>query len=146
MAPRQYLRKIKTGTPRFENIYQSVAEYRQQYPEKAVAYFAPKYPELAWASFMAGGSCAGIPVTDKMFLTAVTDMTASKGEGYYLLQGTKGFVVYNETATSITLPAGNYQEYTINPTSGEITLTGKCQGGAVTIKGKGVFCFFHPNH
>ena len=64
MAPRQYMRKIKSGNPRFDDVYRAVTEYRQKYPDKAVTYFAKSYPEQAWAIFMAGGSLAGVPVRD----------------------------------------------------------------------------------
>lgn len=64
MAQRQYMRKIKTGSARFEDVYRAVSEYRAKY-NKAVIYSAQKYPELGWASLMAGGSCAVIPVKMK---------------------------------------------------------------------------------
>ena len=139
MAPRQYLRKIKTGTPRFEEIYRSVSSYRQQYPNKAVTYFARNYAEYGWAVFMASGSYANIPVTDPTFLSAVTDMTSSQQEGCYLLSGNHGAVVYNETASAVELPAGKYTLYSINSKSGEITRTGKTHGGRVELPGKGVY-------
>lgn len=139
MAPRQYLRKIKTGTPRFEEIYRSVADYRERYPNKAVTYFARNYSEYGWAVFMAGGSCANIPVTDTVFLSSVADMTASRQEGCYLLRGSHGAVVYNETAESIEMPTGRYAIYSINSKSGEITPMGKGQGGRVALPGKGIY-------
>lgn len=139
MAPRQYLRKIKTGTPRFEEIYRSVAEYRQRYPNKAVTYFAKNYPEYGWAVFMAGGSCANIPVTDTTFLTSVVDMTASRQEGCFLLHGNHGAVVYNETAESVEMPTSNYQLYSIDSKSGEITFVNKNHGGQVKLPGKGIY-------
>jgi len=34
-----------------------------------VTYYAPKYPEMAWAVFMAGGSLPGLPpIDDDSFL------------------------------------------------------------------------------
>ena len=68
MAPRQYMRKIRGGSVRFDDVYRAVAEYRTSYPDKAVIYSAQKYPEMGWAALMAGGSCANVPVNDKMFL------------------------------------------------------------------------------
>ena len=35
MAQRQYMRKIRTGSARFEDVYRAVSEYRKQYPDKA---------------------------------------------------------------------------------------------------------------
>ena len=139
MAPRQYLRKIKTGTPCFEEIYRVVADYRELYPNKAVTYFARNYLEYGWAVFMAGGSCANIPVTDPVFLSAVTDMTASRQEGCYLLRGTYNAVVYNETADSVELPTGNYTIYSINSKSGEIIQISKTKGVKIELPGKGIY-------
>ena len=139
MAPRQYLRKIKTGTPRFEEIYRSVSSYRQQYPNKAVTYFGKNYVEYGWAVFMAGGSCANIPVTDPVFLSAVIDMTASRQDGCYLLLNNHSAVVYNETAKTLEMPAGNYIVYSINSKSGEITPIDKTHGVKVGLPGKGIY-------
>jgi len=80
VAPRQYLRKIRTGSARFEDVYRAVCEYRTKY-DKAVVYSAQKHPELCWASLMAGGSCAAIPVKDQVFLHDISwhgDLQVSK--------------------------------------------------------------------
>ena len=96
MAPRQYQRKIRTGSARFEDVYGEVREYRERYPEKAVVYSAQKFPELCWASFMAGGSCASVPVTDNDFLTAAATLQPTEADGCYVLNGTDSQVIYNE--------------------------------------------------
>ena len=88
MAQRQYMRKIRTGGARFEDVYRAVREYRTQYPGKAVIYSAQKHPEMCWASLMAGGSCAAIPVSDQAFLYELSQMSpCSAEEGTYLLKG-----------------------------------------------------------
>ena len=123
MAQRQYMRKIRTGGVRFEDVYRAVSEYRTQYPDKAVIYSAQKYPEMGWAALMAGGSCAAIPVTDQAFLYELTQMVPCKSEaGIYMLQGENGWLLYNETASChIDIGKNKYIMYKINGKTGEIT-------------------------
>ena len=45
----------------------TVSEYRKKFPEKAVTYYAQNYPDMAWAVFMASGSCPVVPVADEAF-------------------------------------------------------------------------------
>lgn len=100
MAPRQYQRKIKTGSARFEDVYRAVSEYRSQYPDKAVVYSAQKAPEMAWASLMAGGSCAAVPVKDEALLKAIATMQvdgSQASKGIYRLYGPKDELIYNDT-------------------------------------------------
>lgn len=148
MAPRQYQRKIKTGSARFEDVYRSVAEYTTAYPDKAVMYYAQKYPENGWAVLMAGGSCAAIPVADEAFLRAVVGMRpVLKGSldvrhPYYLLSGDKGCVVYSfESDQTIDIPAGKYTIRKIDTATGEISKPSPCDAasGRVKIAGKGVY-------
>lgn len=104
MAPRQYLRKIKTGSARFEDVYRAVSEYRSQYPDKAVVYSAQKAPEMCWASLMAGGSCAAVPVKDEAFLTALATMQVDNSQtskGIYRLYGPKAELIYNDTDSAL---------------------------------------------
>ena len=124
MAQRQYMRKIRTGSARFEDVYRAVSEYRQQYPDKAVVYSAQKAPELCWAALMAGGSCAAIPVRDNAFLEELSQMTPrpSDQSGRYQLEGPNGYLVYNDTADfTIELKPGKYMLYQIEAKSGAIT-------------------------
>ena len=104
MAQRQYMRKIRTGSARFEDVYRAVSEYRSQYPDKAVIYSAQKAPELCWASLMAGGSCAAIPVKDETLLKAITTMQADSSQaskGIYRLTGTQDELIYNDTDNAL---------------------------------------------
>lgn len=106
MAQRQYMRKIRTGSARFEDVYRAVAEYRMQYPEKAVVYSAQKAPELCWASLMAGGSCAAIPVKDTELLKAIAtmqvDSTKAK-DGIYRLSGPDNELILNDSDKAIAI-------------------------------------------
>ena len=104
MAPRQYQRKIKTGSARFEDVYRAVSEYRSQYPDKAVVYSAQKAPEMAWASLMAGGSCAAVPVKDEALLKAIATMQVDNSQaskGIYRLYGPKDELIYNDTDNTL---------------------------------------------
>ena len=141
MAQRQYMRKIKTGSARFEDVYRAVSEYRTQYPDKAVIYSAQKYPELGWASLMAGGSCASIPVKDEHFLRQLPTMTPLKTDEMYLLQGTDCWLVYKEQAKAATLDLSGkntYIVYQVHERTGKMSRL-KTAKGQTTIEGKGVF-------
>lgn len=124
MAQRQYMRKIRTGSARFPDVYRAVSEYRQQYPDKAVVYSAQKAPEMCWASLMAGGSCAAIPVTDKAFLEELAQMTPQPSvvQGIYSLEGPNGYLICCDTADfTLDLKPGKYALYQIDAKSGAIT-------------------------
>ena len=142
MAQRQYLRKIRTGSARFEDVYRAVLEYRQQYPDKAVIYSAQKHPELCWASLMAGGSCAAIPVTDAVFLQSVATMhpTASPVNGVYVLQGTTDRLYYKSTdaAFKVNLSDDSYLVYQIDPETGKLSKPQTVKK-ETTLTGIGVF-------
>ena len=140
MAQRQYMRKIKTGSARFEDVYRAVSEYRAKY-NKAVIYSAQKYPELGWASLMAGGSCAVIPVKDEKFLSSISSMKPEKMEDYYLLKSTEGMVVYlpQNSGQNITLPSKDtYILYQIDERTGQIRRIGNIKDD-VKLKEKGIF-------
>ena len=140
MAQRQYMRKIKTGSARFEDVYRAVSEYRAKY-NKAVIYSAQKYPELGWASLMAGGSCAVIPVKDEKFLSSISSMKPEKMEDYYLLKSTEGMVIYlpQNSGQNITLPSKDtYILYQIDERTGQIRRIGNIKDD-VKLKEKGIF-------
>ena len=123
MAPRQYQRKIKTGSARFEDVYRAVSEYRSQYPGKAVVYSAQKAPEMAWASLMAGGSCAAVPVKDQALLKAIATMQVDSSQakdGIYRLYGPQGELIFNESHHAV--PVDNKLKiFTIDAKSGALT-------------------------
>ena len=123
MAPRQYQRKIRTGSARFEDVYRAVSKYRSQYPDKAVVYSAQKAPEMAWASLMAGGSCAAVPVKDKAFLKAIATMQVDHSQakdGIYRLYGPQSELIFNDTNHAV--PVDNKLKiFTIDTKSGILT-------------------------
>ena len=141
MAQRQYMRKTRTGSARFEDVYRAVSEYRTKYPDKAVIYSAQKYAELGWASLMAGGSCANIPVTDSRFLKSLTSMKPRETVDAYLLEGPDGWVVCaKQGATNVFLDLGKkkYTLYQIDQKSGAIRRLSTLKGSAV-INDSGIY-------
>jgi hypothetical protein len=143
MAQRQYLRKIRTGSARFEDVYRAVSEYRQRYPDKAVVYSAQKHPEMCWASLMAGGSCAAVPVTDAAFLRSLPQLSPSTVDGAYLLTGATCGLCYkdDDRPTTITLPDKHtYTLYRVDAQSGQLTRL-RTVKGSLTLTGKGVYWY-----
>ena len=142
MAQRQYMRKIRTGGARFEDVYRAVSEYRSQYPEKAVIYSAQKYPDMCWASLMAGGSCAAIPVKDESILQSIATMrpAASPAKDVYLLQGDKDRLYYKQSATplKVALDGGSYVVDLLDEKTGNVIKTYSAKK-EVTLEGKSVF-------
>ena len=141
MAPRQYQRKIRTGSARFEDVYRGVSEYRRQYPDKAVLYYAQKYPELAWAVLMAGGSCPAVNVTDEAFLQSVATMQPQAEQpqaGVYMMAGPDAQLYYkeNDSPLHVGLQAGTtYILYKV----GNAPVRLREAKGETTIEGKGVY-------
>ncbi len=141
MAQRQYMRKIRTGSARFEDVYRAVSEYRTQYPDKAVVYSAQKYVEMGWAALMAGGSCANVVLKDEALLKAVSSMKPRKTDDAYLLESDEGMLCYTaaEQATTLNLPAGStYMLYQVDTKNGTISKVRKVKE-EIRLEGKGVY-------
>ena len=142
MAQRQYMRKIRTGSARFEDVYRAVSEYRKQYPDKAVIYSAQKAPELCWAALMAGGSCAAIPVTDKAFLAELSQMVPRPSfvDDFYMLSSDNGYLFYraSEGSYNIDLGQGKYTMYSIDEKTGTVTRL-RDTSSPVTLESKGIY-------
>ena len=139
MAQRQYMRKIRTGSARFEDVYRAVNEYKQRFPTKAVIYSAQKFPELGWASLMAGGSCANIPVKDLTFLRSIATMQPEVTDGGYLLKSDDALLLYRSESASTTIHIP-YQGtlYQVDEKTGTITRI-KAVKDTVPLLRKGIF-------
>jgi len=141
LAPRQHARLTKPGKQSFASVYRAVNEYRKNNPEKAVVYYADQYPQYAWASFMAGGSLACLPVIkDKSFLqeaSAMSALTELNTEKQYVLGNPeKGYIIYTEDG-DLNLNINNNNKYTllwINPKTGEVINTKQVIKGNEEIK------------
>ena len=139
MAPRQYARKIKAGGVRFEDVYRSVREYRDAFPEKAVVYYAKSFPEMAWAALMAGASCPAVRINNAQLLTDLPMMHPTKptnaDAGVYVLQNDQvGALLYAdgvEKQVTLQLPSGAYRLFAVDRKSGVVTP----QKGTINING-----------
>lgn len=126
LAPRQQERIYKPKAVSFESVYHAVHEYRTKYPDKAILFSADGYDHFGWAVFMAGGSLPVLPAaTDKKLLTAATGMkpAALPGNpaGQWALNGTNGYIVYNNTGKPVILNLvvnTNYKAQWIDPKTG----------------------------
>ena len=130
LAPRQHARKMKVGKVTFDEAYRAVSEYRKKFPEKAVTYYAQNYPDMAWAVFMASGSCSVVPVADESFLTdaAAMDMEDTGTNKYQkLVKSGIGSIIYSHSATDIPvhLSPGKYILKSVDPKTGAITVIAK---------------------
>lgn len=138
LAPRQHARLEKVGKVSFQSVYRSVREYRQRFPEKAVMYYAVQYPENAWASFMAQGSLACLPIiSDTRFLQAASKMDVVENqtkEGQYVLGNSNTGYIYYTEKSSVTIDLssekGTYAAYQVNSKTGEVKdIKRKLKGG-----------------
>ncbi|MBN1184863.1 MAG: pectate lyase [Bacteroidales bacterium] len=141
LAPRQYARQVKPGKRSFDQVYRSVREYKDKFPEKAVMYSEGNYTDYAWAAFMAGGSLTSIPkVENEKFLLNAASMRPADLMGqpwmHYVLKNEKEeYIVYNDTYEPVRVILAKalengYDIYWINPEDGKIMKTlMKQQGG-----------------
>lgn len=127
LAPRQQARLFKPKKTSFEQVYRAVSEYKTAYPEKAVMYSGDNYDSFGWASFMASGSIAQLPVgLDPDFLRDASKMKPVKGnqEGNYILSGDQKFIIYSTANQAISLDLsaykGRFKTVWINPKDGTI--------------------------
>ena len=120
-----------------------MSEYRTQYADKAVIYAAQKHPEMCWASLMAGGSCAAIPVKDATFLRSIATMLPRPAtSGTYLLEGHAASLYYKTTddAQTVTLPqqGTTFQIIQIDEKTGKMKTLARAKNKTV-LSGKGIF-------
>lgn len=125
MAPRQFARKTKVGVTDYDNLYTTVLNYREMYPDKAVCYFGQNYPNLAWAIAMAGGSFAQLPVLDKEFLRTIvlaSPVNENTGNFERLVKNDTENIIFSHQYQnlSLDLQRGKYSVKHINPYTGEI--------------------------
>jgi len=143
LAPRQLARQFKPKATSFEQVYRAVREYHDKFPGKAVMYSADAYDRFGWASFMAGGSLANIPViADGGFISAASAMKpvdSIKGQ-YTLADAGKGYIIYSNTPDNIqidlTNAPGTFRVKWFDPGNGSVLgKEEKVKGGKpVTLK------------
>ena len=137
MAPRQHERVLKPKRPDFADVYRSVREYRDKYPDKAVIYSAEGCDAFGWAVFMAGGSLADIPsVGSAGFLEGAAQMRAFDLPGSWALGNpAKGYIIYTRASSGnleldLSKARGTFRVHRINPEDGSMDKgTEKVKGG-----------------
>ena len=150
LAPRQHERLLKPKRPSFEQVYHSVREYRDRYPDKAVLYSAEGCDNFGWAVFMAGGSLANIPEVNDKFEEAAgrmrpIDLPGSPNGQWALSDRHNGYIIYNNGAGEVTIDLsgmeGKFHVRKINPEDGRMEEDKKrITGGksiAIPASGKG---------
>jgi len=150
LAPRQQARLFKPKNTSFGQIYRAVREYKERYPDKAVMYSANNAAETPWASFMAGGSLAGVPPDlPEQFLQQAAGMRIvdiagqSAKTGVYALRDDKGdYIIYVSQGQSAgLLPEDNSRRYRVKVISAKtgkvleaLSATKAVKAGSVKLK------------
>ncbi len=125
LAPRQHERLWKGGRPNDETLATMAAQYRQQYPEKAIIC---DFDKASWAFLCAGGSMPNLPAsTSPQLLEAIPFMdpwiaTASE-RTWGLWQEGKGGLIYIREQPSLDLDLrheeGSFEVIRLEPKTGQ---------------------------
>ena len=133
LAPRQFERQWKGGRPSDASLAQMAADYRQQFPDKAVI---NDFGVGGWAYVCAGGSLPNLPrTTEAKLLAAIPHMTpwaVASGKGRWVLrQAGKQFLICGGAGAELDLSgeSGAFRVNIVNPTTGEVALGVKVQAG-----------------
>jgi hypothetical protein len=111
------------------------------HPDKAVLYYAQKYPQNAWAVLMAGGSCPTLKIADEQLQRDVVSMKPKKTEadGTYLLSGDNGMLVYKTSGSSYKPEGKNtYIIYKVDAKTGKTQKSGTLKAGG-SLQGNGIY-------
>ena len=124
LSPRQFERIMKPAPASWESVYDMVSEYRSAYSDKAVVYSASRYPELAWAAFMAGASICNLPAgLPEKFLQDATKMSPIGMKGIYTMENPDlGYILYPSEKAEIdlrSLKSGEYKAQYLDVKTGE---------------------------
>ena len=101
LAPRQHARIMKSGKRSFQSVYNSVIDYKNRFPEKAVIYSESRYDQYNWAVLMAGGSLPAFNFElPKFLLEEIINLRPLKTEdfsngNYYLADDNHNYFIYN---------------------------------------------------
>lgn len=124
LSPRQFERIMKPSPASWQSVYDMVLEYRQAYPDKAIIYSASRYPELAWAAFLAGASICDLPAgLPEKFLQDATKMSPICMNGIYKMSNPDvGYILYPSEKAEIDLryqKTGEYKAQYLDVKTGE---------------------------
>ncbi|HEX7470948.1 MAG TPA: DUF6298 domain-containing protein [Verrucomicrobiae bacterium] len=131
LAPRQFQRQWKGGTPSDMNLATMAAGYRAKFPAKPVIAASEQGADLSrcgWAYLCAGGSIPNLPrTTDAKLLAAIPRMQpwgeSSKDGRWVLREAGKQFLIYSGADSEIDLSheSGSFRVSVVNPRTGEVT-------------------------
>jgi hypothetical protein len=144
LAPRQHMRQTGSRESSFASIMKAVRETRLAHPEKAVTYYADQNCRSGcdgWAVLMGGGSLAGVKLpadlAEAISAMRPTDGVVSADDAWCLSDG-ENHLIYSTKADSfdITFPKGTYRSKWLDAKTGEVTSTGKINGGRLHRSGR----------
>ncbi|MEO8237334.1 MAG: DUF6298 domain-containing protein [Flavobacterium sp.] len=143
LAPRQHARQMKVGKETDDQVYRSVREYREKYPNKAVLYSTMGAPKFGWAELMGGASLPAIPKVElPAFYSALTDMKFVNGSAFSdavwkLENKGKAYLFYAKNAQDVSIDLsgfkGDYEVYSINATTGIVSKNASISGGKKVV-------------
>jgi Family of unknown function (DUF6298) len=138
LAPRQFQRQWKGGTPSDLNLATMAAEYHQRFPNKPVIAASEQGSDMShcgWAYLCAGGSIPNLPTTtDAELLAAIPRMQPWKADAnakFWVLRETgKGFMIYSGSGSAVAIDLSGEQ--------GKFDVKVVSESGAVTEAGQQV--------
>jgi Family of unknown function (DUF6298) len=128
LSPRQFERQWHGGTPSDTDLAGMAAEYRQQFPDKAViASGEDANLKGSWAFLCAGGSMPDLPrATDARLLAAITKMQpwpeVSNANCRVLREPGKQYLVWSSDGSGkldLSAESGSFEEHIISLQTGE---------------------------
>ena len=141
LAPRQFERQWKGGRPNDENLAQMAAEYRRQFPAKAII---NHFNQGAWAYLCAGGSLPNLPkTTDKQLLAAIPQMQPwladAKRKLWALHAPGRSYLIYSGTGSEASVDlSGEQGMFTVKLVSADGAVASSAEhvkaGGLVNLK------------
>jgi hypothetical protein len=142
LAPRQHLRMTRQKPGGAAAIYQAVSEYRTRFPYKAVTYYAEEHsPSIAhpWATLMAGGSVAAVPLPAGLAEAAVEMKPAGGVTPHgWALSRDEDYLIYienDEAPWELAVPAGTYRVHWMKLWDGALSDSGEAiSNGKLRLK------------
>ena len=141
LSPRQWERQWKGGPPSDENLAAMTAEYRQKFSGKVIIASGEDVTinRGAWAFLCAGGSMPNLPATtDAKLLAAIPRMMPWRADAdkkiFVLHEPEKQILVYASGGVAeldLSTESGLFRVNTVNPKTGEVTVGGTIQAGAL---------------
>ncbi|TDD98053.1 pectate lyase [Flavobacterium cellulosilyticum] len=143
LAPRQHARQMKTGKETDDQVYRAVSEYREKYPNKVILYSTDGSSRFGWAALMGGASLPTLPKIElPTFYSSIPMMKTVSGASFSdpvwkLENKGESYLFYVKNAQEISIDLtnykGNFEMYSINPSTGNITKNTNISGGKKVV-------------